>query len=804
MYFLSQTSYMKQIPIIRTTFLAVAFVFLLPKAEAQVSENNYSKRIMMGISNQGQNKNKPYIAAGDRTYIIGTQDGNFPDIGHHVKGEMGGLWLHPIKLMDGFWVKLIDAANGNEQWLSEAVEFINYPYGNTLKYAPVLDGLKIERFQFCPDRQQGMVIQYAIKNTGDRKRNLKFGFSAKTDLSPVWLSEEAGIKDYPDKVVWDAGNHFFTGSDDGNPWFAVWGAPNHSNAQSIGNNSLPEKTIGKGVAATAEYSLSINKNSKAELTFIIAGSAKDKNDAINAYQYLIKNHSKLLEEKKKHYVSIVERAKIKIPDQSLQEVYNWVKVNTEWLVRDVPGIGRGLGAGFPEYPWWFGCDNTYSLQAVMATGDFELVKQTLRLLKNESMKKNGNGRIVHEISTNGVVYNPGNTQETAHFIICVEKLFQWTGDLDFIRDMYPVMKMGIHWLLTDMDQNKNLFPEGYGIMEVYGLNAELIDVAVYTQQALKATAHIAGVLNEPQVQKEYEKLAAELAVKINHDFWDEAEGSYCDFYGSKAQAIRAAEGAITQLKRNSNDAMSEKTKERIAYYEQLKNKFSTMPEINRGWITNKNWVINTPMETGIAPKEKALPLLDKIRKENVGDYGPYLAAVEKNAMMTISTGVQAVSESMYGRTDESMWYVNKIVQTFNRVLPGSISEMMPDYGDFTQEWTNYGIVLPLVQHVFGIHPDAYNKSILFEPHLPSGWEDISIENLPVGANTISFSRLKTTKGIEYTLTAKEQGWNMILKLKDTPGARFYLNGKQVFLDSSGIKMNEKNNKLLVTTSRPRR
>jgi glycogen debranching enzyme len=118
----------------------------------------------------------------------------------------------------------------------------------------------------------------------------------------------------------------------------------------------------------------------------------------------------MLEEKKNHYASIIERARIKIPDSSLQEVYNWVKVNNEWLIRDVPGIGRGLGAGFMEYPWWFGCDNTYSLQAVMATGDFELAKQTLRLLKNESMKKNGNGRIAQEVPSGA----PGSGNARVH------------------------------------------------------------------------------------------------------------------------------------------------------------------------------------------------------------------------------------------------------------------------------------------------------------------------------------------------------------------------------------------------------
>ena len=204
--------------------------------------------------------------------------------------------------------------------------------------------------------------------------------------------------------------------------------------------------------------------------------------------------------------------------------------------------------------------------------------------------------------------------------------------------------------------------------------------------------------------------------------------------------MSAAEGAIRQIGLKGANKLTPRDKELIGYYERLKQKFSAMPDSSRGWLTNKNWVITTPMETGIAPRARAIRLLDKIRHENVGEYGPFLSAVDKQAMMTISTGVQAVSEGNYGRTDEAMWYVDRIVQTFNRKSPGSISEMMPDYGCFTIAWTSYGIVVPLIQHVFGIQPDAMNKTVVFEPHLPTGWEDISIEDLPVGTNMVSFSR----------------------------------------------------------------
>jgi hypothetical protein len=206
------------------------------------------------------------------------------------------------------------------------------------------------------------------------------------------------------------------------------------------------------------------------------------------------------------------------------------------------------------------------------------------------------------------------------------------------------------------------------------------------------------------------------------------------------------------------------------------------------------------METGIAPRDRAIRLLDRIRKENVGEYGPYLSAVEQQRMMTIATGVQAVAETKYGRTDEAMWYVDKIVQTFNRKLPGSISEMMPDWGSFTIAWTMYGIVMPVIDHIFGIHSDAINKTIVFDPHLPAGWEDISIADLPVGTNVISFSRTKTKKGIEYVVNAKQNGWNFVLKGKAVPGARFYVNGKAVAATSSGLHLRGRKNHVLVTSN----
>jgi hypothetical protein len=749
---------------------------------------------MAGISDSGRNQNQPYVTAGDRTYLIGTQDGNFPDMGSHVPGEMGGLWLHPIKLIDGFWVTATDRATNQAASLSQSQDFVTYPYGNRFSYGPVLDSIEIGRFQFSPDGQEGMIVQYELKNGSDRRRQLQLQLSVKTELSPVWYSERLGIKDTRDTVSWDALNRMFIANDVANRWFAVWGAAGSTDVQPIAHPD-PIQTKGMGVTAASRYGVSLEPHGTSTFTFVIAGSATDRKAAVDTYHYLAANHTSLLEEKKAHYASLIDRARVRIPDQHWQDVYNWVRVNAEWLVRDVPGIGRGLGGGLMEYPWWFGTE-TYSLQALMASGNVELAKQTLRLLKERSAKANGNGRIVHEVTTNGAVSNPGNSQETAQWILTVGRLIDWTGDLEFASEMYPAMKQGIHWLLTEMDQNHDLFPEGYGIMEVYGLNAELIDVAVYTQAALKATAHIASLMNEPDSAARYQSLASQLERRINQRFWIERDDSYADFYGSRAQAISAAEGASKQIGLKGAAQLSSRDREMIGYYEQLKRKFAGVPDTSRGWITNKNWVITTPMETGIAPRARAIRALDKIRRDNVGEYGPFLSAVEKQAMMTISTGVQAVSEANYGRTQQALWYVDKIVQTFNRVTPGSISEMMPDYGCFTIAWTSYGVVVPLIQHVFGIAPDAVNQTVVFEPHVPAGWDEMSVEDLPVGATKISFARAKTAKGIEYSFEVKDDGWQFTFKAKPLPRAKYYLNGKPVAMTSGGIRMSGKKNQVL--------
>ena len=760
--------------------LIMAFIgFACQSRNGWVNDNldvEVIQTIMSGLSNQSGQGVNPYLTAGDKTYIIGTQDGNFPDLGSHVPNEMGGVWNHMIKLLDGFWLQ-VKTDGSDPIWLAEASSYTNYPYGSEFTYSPIGEGVHVNRFQFCPQGLNGVVVTYTFDNQSSMDQVLTVDFVAKTDISPVWSSDQIDIMDAADTIEWDATTSLFKAHDLEHEWNTVWGS---TEAAVANHQDVPTyiQTAGKGKSASSSYQINLPKGESKDLAFVITGSIESMEEAVSIYQQITGNISELLRQKKELFANILQRGQISIPDKQWQEVYNWMKVQVEWLAADLDGVGRFLGAGAIEYPWLFGCDNSYALQGVVASGDHALAESTLRVIKNMSEQANGNGRILHEMAFNAFVSNKGNTQETAHFINAVWNVFHWTGNLAFLSELYPYMKKGIDFLLTEMDTNGNMFPEGYGIMEVRGLNAELIDVSVYTQQALEAMTEIAKIQGELELSTTYASQAAELKARINDKFWDEEAKTYCDFYGTREQALQTTKGAIEQVRQDTS-ADPALSKRHIALYEAMYKQFEQYPAgTEKGWLTNKNWVISTPIETHIAPAERAIPMLDKVRAENCGEYGPFLSAVEQKHMMTISTGVQAMAECAYGRIDESLWYIDRIISTFGRTLPGAISEMMPDYGCPVQAWTIYGIATPLIRYIFGIQPEAYKQTMTLCPHLPTGWNEITIKDLPVGDNNITYSVRRTDEGLILSIESKILDWKYIVESTGEPIKRFILNGKE--------------------------
>ena len=68
---------------LKSLYLCICLLggFISCQTNESITQDEEIQTIMEGISNQAGQEKNPYLTAGDKTYIIGTQDGNFPDLG---------------------------------------------------------------------------------------------------------------------------------------------------------------------------------------------------------------------------------------------------------------------------------------------------------------------------------------------------------------------------------------------------------------------------------------------------------------------------------------------------------------------------------------------------------------------------------------------------------------------------------------------------------------------------------------------------------------------------------------------------
>ncbi|WP_420401127.1 glycogen debranching protein [Flagellimonas sp.] len=777
-------------------FLLGTFLFL---GCSNTTQNSLSDILAESPSIKGNKEylESPFVTAGNRVYMVGHQDGSFPDLGWHIKGEMGGIWNHPIKLMDGFDGKLI--LENDTLVLNQASEFVNYPFANLHVFEWPSKGIEVERWQFVPDNMQGLVIQYVFRNNTESKQKSSFQFIGHTDLRPTWLGEKTQMIDAKDSSSFESGQ--WVVQDDDNPWFNIFGSDQIPTA----HESLGGKGNGSSNALT--YSVELDGNSSTAINFVVSGSYISKEDAQNTFTAIQKDFIAMALAKKERYRQLASQTKLTIPDKQLEQTFEWLKYNCDWLVRTVPEIGTGIGAGIPDYPWWFGVDSEYALKGYMAICQDKIVEETIKLLDSVSMAVNGNGKILHEMSTNGFVFNPGNINETPQFASLIWEIYTWNGDKKFLEKYFPTIQKGLGWLLEENDGNKNLFPDGFGMMEIHGLNSEMIDVAAYTQRAFDDAAKIASELGQEDVVNEYTELALQLKEKINEDFWSEDFGSYADFLGTDEQAIHLIEDAIIRADTlNKPWAIEEleATKEQI-----LKNPSTDL----RPFVLHHNWVVNTPMEMGIADSAKAITALDTAKKFT-NPFGVFVTGIDRDdsagkdfgsfqgskvfsytgAVMTLPTGVQAIAENNYGRPDEALDYLERMTRTFSYALPGSIYEVSPDYGMMTQAWNIYSYAIPIVQQFFGIRPMANQQRVVIRPQMPTAWkEGASLENVKIADNAISIHYTSDT--IEVQQTNPE--WEIQLELDK--GSYLITEGEASTTESNQYSVfTASGNKLVVT------
>lgn len=774
--------------------LTIVGFSLFFSCDSRKDEQGFSlgKALEGTVSIEGKEGNGDYlyVTAGDRLYSIGNQKGDFPEVGFHVPGEMGGVWQHPIKLLDGFELSV------DGRRLATCDQFTAYPFANQFRYVSPDQDLSVIRTDFVPDSLPVLVVEYIIRNHSSESRSVNLGWKVNTDLSPVWLGERSGMIDGPDTWVGAYPAHLMVVKDSLNSWFTGISSEDSLVLETYGRSEQ------KGMGLTVDLALrdqEVKGGGEKVLRLYVAGSTQSVEEVERNSMAARTRIRQLFDGKKERYAEIDRRAWITVPDTLLMQAYRWGKYNTDWLVREVPGMGRGMNAGLPDYPWFFSNDQASTFDALVGTVNPRLFYDSWDMLSRISNQVNDHsGRIIHEVSTNGQVYDKGRMEESQGFINAAWTVFTWTGNMDFLKTYYEQGKK-VWEFLQAHDTNQNLYVEGYGGVEIEGLNDEMLDVAVATQTFLANMSRMAAVLGEQDLSKAYGDKAQILKDKINEDWWSVREKRYFDFISDKDKALKLIDMALQ--KRVSEDR-NRWAKEKLS---KLKD------EIRSGTYDEKGYTVfyNPPigaLNAGIADNEKAIAVLEGM-PFFTNKYGLYISGIARpdditleegsvahrlkgefnyhEAIMTVGTSSLAIAESKYRGSDYAMTYIGQILNNFSFATPGSSYEVCPDYGMFVQAWNVSGINIPLIHYMFGVTPMAHLKKITLKPDMPSAWEYATLERLLIGDTDLSIDFKKSNGRSTYVIDLTQAGWSVDFVLPDSVKS-VKVNGKEIQADQKPI------------------
>ncbi len=741
------------------------------------------------------------LVVGDRAYEMSDETGLYPATGWHIRGEMGGFWTQPMKMLDGVWFAL------GSQWLGKDTAAAEYTAGHgyaTIDYK-ASDGVKVQRTDFAPDGMRATLIGLTLSSAS--AKTVRLNMDAHSELMTSypwgWTSPNAGTTNLQDTGSYTDGTLQFrdTGHADvpnvaPHDYAAVVGSsmqpvdnalgPNYRGPQDPavvcpGDGPAPpvcdDSAFGRGTGGELSYDVSVGSK-PVTVWFAVAGSDDGPAAAMKEHKKALTSPESLLKAKMNDRASIAGRTVVDLPgDPLLQRSVEWSKQNLADSVQESHNLqlrdvdegraypapagtldqARWFGAGFPDYPWLFATDGEYTAYAAVAAGQFDTVKTHLRALRDVSeILNNHSGKVVHEVTPGGDVYfgsnhAAGNTDETVKFPSAVALLWRWTGDDRFRDEMYDFAVRNLQYVYRVLDADGDGWPEGLGNVERSGMGAEKLDSTVYLARGLRDLADMAASKNDTAIRDWATGKADAIDQQFETQWW----------YGGDANGYA--------------DSIDDPTN----------------PANDNTKIFQRHWIGVTPMEVELTrPGKPNGPLASdehgrtaieqRERPCYTGQYGLFhtgtgptsapagnqgpscdsvISAVgSERSIFSLNTSIMAVAEGNYGRLGANQQGVyttgNARIQLDPTVweTPGAMPEIAPspdfpanigrpmyDRSMMLQAWGAYGILWPVVHQQLGVSPDLGRGKVSVIPQVPAGQPSVAGQNIMLGKGSADVS-----------------------------------------------------------------
>jgi hypothetical protein len=724
------------------------------------------------------------VAAGTRGYELGAEAGRFPAMGFHTRGEMGGFWSPPVKLLDGLWFGVAG------QWVGPATRFTSGS-GYTQMDLPAPAGLRMRRVDFAPDGHRGVLVGLRIRSTG-AARTVDVQVDAHSELMNAYPWGETTPSQQtvngPDSGAFEGGRLVFrdgtfaaavgarqaAASGETGPAFRGPQDPAIICPASGPDTPTPpprcdDTAYGKGRGGRLHYRVAVPARARTTLWIAVAGSETGSGSALRELTALVRDPETLLRRKVASRDRLQRFTSVSLPgDRLLQRGIDWSKQNladslqraTDLDLRETNSgksypapVGklaraRWIAAGFPDYPWLFATDGEYTAFPSVALGQFAPIKDHLKALRDVSEIVNKrSGKVVHEVVSDGSVYfganaDAGNTDETVKFPSAVALVWRWTGDNRFRDDLYDFSVRGMRYVFTVLDKDQDGWPEGLGNVEREGMGEEKLDVSVYAIRGLRDLADMARSKGDTATVTWAEGRARAMEAAFENAWWTGTVPQHAD-----------------SLKNPGNEKLMQ-----------------------------RHWIGVTPMEAelvrgagrpapGLTTREHGTAALALREQSCFGDAAGLFhtgasgcdsaqAGKGERQIFTLNSAVMAVGEGNYGRLDRTQQQrftrANQRLQLKPDEQPGAMPEIAPspDYGSsitksflerasVLQAWGAYGTVWPVVHQQLGVRPNMGRGRLEVTPQVPPYQRAIAGRRIRIGTGTGTVNVVAAHRGKRY-------------------------------------------------------
>ena len=511
------------------------------------------------------------------------------------------------------------------------------------------------------------------------------------------------------------------------------------------------ETAGENTAISLDHSLITDSHEAEGFQFFIPNEAPDmrimlgndgdkgfvltygtEEECRDLYAEFLADGERLIKERKDRINALVtEYNPLKSNLPELDKSIDWITITMDELITRQQG--NGIYAGLPWFNEYWGRDMFISMPgACLVTGQFEVAKEILKdfaKLQDTDPESETYGRIPNRANLEGILYN--TTDGTPRFVIQAYQLAQYSGDTEFLHELYPAIKISIDasirnytdkkGYLTHADADTWMDVKRNGIPgSPRGNRANDIQALWYEQ--LVAGSRIAALMDDLGSAEEWSGLATMLAGNFENDYCNKGESLIYDHLnadGTPDLQFRPNQLYCFDLIGDSD----------------FKQK-----------VTRRTWE-ELVYPWGVA----SLAQWDKQFHPQHENWHYYHKddAYHNGTIWLWNNGIAMQRMIEYGQIDPA-WelFKNMNRQALHEGAVGSLSENADAHprdgqtwvnrsGTFLQAWSNAEHLRIWYQHFLGIRPDLLSGVITVEPKLPSEITELET-SVKIGNGTLHY------------------------------------------------------------------